>query len=42
MVSILLIGRYLYSHWVLGVRPGGMESYRLPPFWALSLVIVGT
>ena len=42
MVFILLIGRYLYSHWVLGVRTGGIEFYRLPPFWALSLVIVGT
>ena len=41
MVSILLIGQYLYSHWVLGVCPGGIESYRLPPFWALSPMIMG-
>ena len=32
MISpILLIGRYSYSHWVLGMRPGGIESYRLLP-----------
>ena len=43
MVSIPLIGRYLYSHWVLGMHPGGIESYTVgfPPFWALSLMIVG-
>ena len=36
MDPILLIGRYPYSHWVLGVRPGGIESYRpLPQLGAL-------
>ena len=28
MDPVLLIGRYPYSHWVLGARPGGIESYR--------------
>ena len=32
MDPVLLIGRYPYSHWVLGVRPGGIESYRLLPY----------
>ena len=41
MDPVLLIGRYPYSHWVLGVRPGGIESYRLLPHWAPSLVTVG-
>ena len=27
----LLIGRYPYSLWVLGARPGGIESYRPLP-----------
>ena len=31
MDPVLLIGRYPYSHWVLGTRPGGIESYRLLP-----------
>ena len=31
MDPILLIGRYPYSHWVLGARPGGIESYRFLP-----------
>ena len=31
MDPVLLIGRYPYSHWVLGARPGGIESYRLLP-----------
>ena len=31
MDPVLLIGRYLYSHWVLGARPGGIESYRVFP-----------
>ena len=31
MGPVLLIGRYLYSHWVLGARPGGIESYRSLP-----------
>ena len=36
MDPVLLIGRYLYSHWVLGTRPGGIESYRpLPQLGAL-------
>ena len=25
------IGRYPYSYWVLGARPGGIESYRSLP-----------
>ena len=29
MDPVLLIGRYPYSQWVLGARPGGIESYRL-------------
>ena len=41
MDPVLLIGRYPYSHWVLGMRPGGIESYRLLPNWALSLVTMG-
>ena len=28
MDPVLLIGRYPYSHWVLGARPGGIGSYR--------------
>ena len=28
MDPVLLIGRYSYSHWVLGARPGGIGSYR--------------
>ena len=31
MDPVILIGRYPYSHWVLGVRPGGIESYRPLP-----------
>ena len=31
MNPIPLIGRYPYSHWVLGARPGGIESYRALP-----------
>ena len=31
MDPVLLIGRYPYSHWVLGARPGGIESYRVFP-----------
>ena len=31
MDPIPLIGRYSYSHWVLGARPGGIESYRSLP-----------
>jgi hypothetical protein len=31
MDPVLLIGRYSYSHWVLGARPGGIESYRSLP-----------
>ena len=31
MDPVLLIGRHPYSHWVLGARPGGIESYRLLP-----------
>ena len=31
MDPVLLIGRYPYSHWVLGARPGGIESYRPLP-----------
>ena len=31
------IGRYPYSYWVLGARPGGIESYRpLPQLGVLS------
>ena len=29
MDPVLLIGRYPYSHWVLGARPGGIESCRV-------------
>ena len=37
MDPVLLIGRYPYSHWVLGARPGGIESYRaLPQLGVLS------
>ena len=36
MDPVPLIGRYPYSHWVLGARPGGIESYRsLPPLGVL-------
>ena len=31
MGPVPLIGRYPYSHWVLGARPGGIESYRPLP-----------
>ena len=31
MDPVLLIGRYPYSHWVLGARPGGIEFYRPLP-----------
>ena len=31
MDPILLIGRYPFRHWVLGARPGGIESYRPLP-----------
>ena len=31
MDPVLLIGQYPYSHWVLGTRPGGIESYRPLP-----------
>ena len=31
MDPVLLIGRYPYSHWVLGAHPGGIESYRSLP-----------
>ena len=31
MDPVLLIGRYPYSHWVFGARPGGIESYRPLP-----------
>ena len=31
MDPVLLIGRYPYSRWVLGARPGGIESYRPVP-----------
>ena len=31
MDPVLLIGRYPYSPWVLGARPGGIESYRPLP-----------
>ena len=31
MDPVLLIGRYPYSRWVLGARPGGIESYRALP-----------
>ena len=31
MDPVLLIGRYPFSHWALGTRPGGIESYRLLP-----------
>jgi hypothetical protein len=31
-----------YSHWVLGARSGGIESYRPFPYWAFLLVTVGT
>ena len=37
MVSILLIGQHLYSHWVIGHTPRGLESYRTPPFGAAPL-----
>ena len=37
MDPVLLIGRYLYSRWVLGAHPGGIESYRpLPQLGVLS------
>ena len=32
MVSILLIGWYLYSHRVIGRAPWGLKSYKIPPF----------
>ena len=31
MDPVLPIGRYPYGHWVLGARPGGIESYRPLP-----------
>ena len=31
MDPVLLIGRHPYSHWVLGARPGAIESYRPLP-----------
>ena len=31
MDPVPLIGRYPYSHWVLGAHPGGIESYRVFP-----------
>ena len=31
MNPVPLIGRHLYSHWVLGARPGGIESCRPLP-----------
>ena len=31
MDPILLVGRYPYSPWVLGARPGGIGSYRPLP-----------
>ena len=31
MDPILLIGQCPYSHWVLGVHPGGIEFYRVFP-----------
>ena len=31
MDPVPLFGRYSYSHWVLGARPGGIESYRPLP-----------
>ena len=31
MDPVLPIGRYPYSHWMLGARPGGIESYRALP-----------
>ena len=31
MDPVFLIGRYPYSHWVLGARSGGIESYRPLP-----------
>ena len=36
MDPVLLIGQYLYSHWVLGVHPGGIKSYR--PFPQLGVL----
>ena len=37
MDPVLPIGRYPYSHRVLGARPGGIESYRpLPQLGVLS------
>ena len=36
MNPVLLIGRYPYSLWVLGARPGGIESYR--PFSQLGVL----
>ena len=39
MGPILLIGRHPYSHWVLGARPGGIESYR--PFSQLGVLPCG-
>ena len=36
MDPLLLIGRYLYSHWVLGARPGGIEFYRVLPLLGVA------